>query len=274
MTVPEDNASSMAKTWTIVTGGNRGIGFELCKKLLQAGKPVLLCSRSPENGREAVAQLIKEFGGHEDTCRSLHLDTSDRSSISKFVGTIKSSYDQQVAALVNNAAVMRYDWTKDSFDTSYATNFEGPLQLTEKVAPHIKPGGTVVMVSSSLGSLKNLSPKYSQIVTGASDLKELSKMPHLHDDPMKNTAMVPCYSLTKAMLNRMTQLFASDPLLTSRNITINSVCPGWCRTEMGGSRSAHRSAEQGAQSIMDTLQEASGERPNGGFFRDGQPLPW
>ena len=90
-------------------------------------------------------------------------------------------------------------------------------------------GGAVVMVSSSLGSLKNLSPKYSQIVTRASDLKELSKMPHLHDDPMKNTAMVPCYSLTKAMLNRMTQLFASDPLLTSRKITINSVCPGWCR---------------------------------------------
>ena len=46
----------------------------------------------------------------------------------------------QVDALVNNAAVMRYDWTKDSFDTSYATNFEGPLQLTEKVVPHIKPG--------------------------------------------------------------------------------------------------------------------------------------
>lgn len=50
--------------------------------------------------------------------------------------------------------------------------------------------------------------------------------------------------------------------------------PSLCRTQMGGSQSAHRSAEQGAQSIMDTLQEASGERPNGGFFRDGQPLPW
>lgn len=88
------------------------------------------------------------------------------------------------------------------------------------------------MVSSSLGSLRNLSPKYSRIVTEANNLKELSKMPHLHDDPMKNTAMVPCYSLTKAMLNRMTQLFANDPLLTSRQITINSVCPGWCRSDL------------------------------------------
>ncbi|KAK9864077.1 hypothetical protein WJX84_011985 [Apatococcus fuscideae] len=260
------------KTWTIVTGGNRGLGLELCRKLLKAGKPVLLCSRSPENGRAAVAQLIKESGAHEDTCRSLHLDTSDRTSISQFVGAIKSGYDQQVEALVNNAAVMKYDWKKDSFDASYATNFEGPLQLTEKLVPHLKPGGTVVMVSSTLGSLSRLSPKYQTLVTEADSIKQLSKMPHIHDDPVKNI-MVPPYSLTKAMMNRMTQLLAADPLLTSRQITINSVCPGWCRTDMG-SEAAPRTAQQGAQSILDTLQAASGERPNGGFFKDGQALPF
>lgn len=89
-------------------------------------------------------------------------------------------------------------------------------------------GGTVVNVSSTLGTLKNLSPKYQRYVTEASSIKELSKMPHIHDDPIKNI-MVPCYSLTKAMMNRLTQFLAADPLLTSRKITINSVCPGWCR---------------------------------------------
>ncbi len=89
-------------------------------------------------------------------------------------------------------------------------------------------GGTVVNVSSTLGTLKNLSPKYQRYVTDASSIKELSKMPHIHDDPIKNI-MVPCYSLTKAMMNRMTQLLAADSLLTSRKITLNCVCPGWCR---------------------------------------------
>lgn len=69
----------------------------------------------------------------------------------------------QVAALVNNAAVMRYDWTKDSFDTSYATNFEGPLQLTEKVAPHIKPGQFLQCLQCSQSS-----PEMLSIITNTS----------------------------------------------------------------------------------------------------------
>lgn len=248
----------------IVTGGNRGIGFDVCRKLAHAGNNVILCSRSLEAGREACEKINSTLRSAAGTCEASELDTSNPQSVQQFITAIGSKHSEQLYALINNAGIYPSGWTRDIFDTAMATNFNGPIALAQGLAPHMQEGGRIVNVTSGLAQLSHLNGSHRSRVEGASSLQDLQS---IHFDPDNSAASFqPTYCLTKAMLNRASQILSRAPAFS--HLSINSADPGWVRTEMGGS-SAPRSIDQGSDSILATLYLPPSE--TGGFFFDGKP---
>ena len=168
--------------------------------------------------------------------------------------------------LVNNAGIYLDCWDQRR-DASTTVNFAAPLHCMH-LMPVIVDGGAVVSVSSGYGTLNELSVSYRTQISSADNLDALSLVAFDPVDSMRSSYVAP-YKVTKAMLNRATQLLARDNELSGRRVAVNVVCPGWCRTRMGGA-GASRSAEQGGASVL----WAAHNRPNGKFTRDGCILEW
>jgi len=228
----------------VVTGGNRGIGFETCRQLAKQGLHVVLTSREPEKGQRAVETLSSE--GLNVTHHPLTVTDTD--SVAQLAAFLQDEFGR-VDALVNNAGVYLdaegssvFEAEIDTLRQTLETNVYAPLQLAQAIVPMMRQQnyGRIVNVSSGMGQL-------TQMGGGA-----------------------PGYRLSKTALNALTRILAAE--LEGTNILVNSVCPGWVRTDMGG-ESAPRSPEQGADTIvwLATLPDGS---PTGGFFRDRAPIPW
>ncbi|MGB5976199.1 MAG: SDR family oxidoreductase [Cyclobacteriaceae bacterium] len=223
----------------LVTGANRGIGLEVCRQLAEAGYITILTSRGADKGKAAADKL-----GH-DKLRHMHLDVADAESIDKVARQVEDDYGR-LDVLVNNAGIMYDTWqqahTADmgQVDEAIRTNLMGPWRMCRAMIPLMQKHnrGRVVNVSSEAGSLKSMAG---------------------------NT---PAYSVTKAALNALTINLAAG--LQGSGILINSVCPGWVRTDLGG-ESAPRSIERGAASIMWAVNIPD-DGPSGGFYRDGEPI--
>ncbi len=228
----------------VVTGGNRGIGFETCRQLAKQGLQVILTSREPERGQRAVETL-----GSEGLNVIYHpLTVTDADSVAQLTAFLQDQFGR-VDAVVNNAGVYLdpdgssvFKAEIDTLRQTMETNLYAPLRLAQAIAPMMRQQnyGRIVNVSSGMGQL-------TQMGSGA-----------------------PAYRLSKTALNALTRILAAE--LEGTNILVNSVCPGWVRTDMGG-ESAPRSPEQGADTIvwLATLPDGS---PTGGFFRDRAPIPW
>ena len=235
----------MAKTPTktaLVTGGNRGIGFEVCRQLAARGFAVLLTARDAEKSRAAAAKL-KSVGRVEPVV----LDVANASSIEKAVAEVSSRYGW-LDVLINNAGINYDTWeTVENAEIdgtvieTIRTNLLGPWRMCQAFLPLLRKSraGRIVNVSSESGSLANMG------------------------------AGPPAYQITKAALNAMTRTLAGE--LRGTSILVNAVCPGWVATDMGGT--GGRPVADGASGILwaVTLPDNG---PTGGFFRDGKPLPW
>ena len=235
----------MAKTPTktaLVTGGNRGIGFEVCRQLAARGFAVLLTARDAEKSRAAAAKL-KSVGRVEPVV----LDVANASSIEKAVADVSSRYDW-LDVLINNAGINYDTWeTVENAEIdgtvieTIRTNLLGPWRMCQAFLPLLRKSraGRIVNVSSESGSLANMG------------------------------AGPPAYQVTKAALNALTRTLAGE--LRGTSILVNLVCPGWVATDMGGT--GGRPVADGANGILwaATLPDNG---PTGGFFRDGKPLPW
>ena len=235
----------MAKTPTktaLVTGGNRGIGFEVCRQLAARGFAVLLTARDAEKSRAAAAKL-KSVGRVEPVV----LDVANASSIEKAVADVSSRYDW-LDVLINNAGINYDTWeTVENAEIdgtvidTIRTNLLGPWRMCQAFLPLLRKSraGRIVNVSSESGSLANMG------------------------------AGPPAYQVTKAALNALTRTLAGE--LRGTSILVNLVCPGWVATDMGGT--GGRPVADGASGILwaATLPDNG---PTGGFFRDGKPLPW
>jgi NAD(P)-dependent dehydrogenase (short-subunit alcohol dehydrogenase family) len=227
----------------LVTGGNRGIGYELVKQLAQKGFKVILASRNPEVGHEATQKLKK-----------LNLDVSfvvmdvdNQESILQAAITVNEEYGR-LDVLINNAGVYLDEnekiLTMDSsiLEKTMATNFFGAYYCLHSFIPIMEKHG------------------YGRIINVSSGYGEMREMSHQG---------VGAYKLSKLALNGLTQLVAAE---IKGDIKINAVCPGWVSTDMGGP-SAPKSPKQAAESIL-WLATIGPEGPNGGFFRDGIRIDW
>lgn len=257
----------LSKTFCLVTGGSRGIGKEVCRRIVSKGGRVLLTARNYETAKKEASRISKEFD-REGHCLAEKLDLLHDSSINDLVTRIELEFNQKVNVLVNNAGIMLHDWTDSAFNDSVQVNFKGTVTLTEKLLPFLTPGGTIVNISTSYGEYQHLMGTYKQRIPTATDLDELAE--DVVFDP--NSAMigeyVPTYKVSKAMLNRATELLAHTDDLVDRGLSINAISPGWCRTDMGGS-DAPLSAEDGADMAIWMIEHAR-PRISGGYYKNKQ----
>ena len=227
----------------VITGGNRGIGFEVCRQLAKLHYRVLLTSRDPAKGQHA-AQALRAEG----LAIYFHpLDVANEDSVRRVSAYVRSEFGR-IDVLVNNAAIYPDEGCDvlgvelGMFRTTLETNLYGPLMLSQAFAPLMlqKEYGRIVNVSSGMGQL--------------SDLRSES----------------PAYRMSKVGLNALTLMLADN--VKGSNVLVNAACPGWVRTDMGGAE-APRSVEEGADTIvwLSTLPDSG---PSGGLFRERQAISW
>jgi len=237
-----------ARSIAVVTGANRGLGLETCRQLAHRGLTVILTSRDPHKGQAAVDALRDR--GLEITYHPL--DVTDAGSINRLREFILNEYGR-VDVLINNAGVFldpiggsdpsASSVFRSDIDTvrfTMETNLYGPLRLCQALIPLMQGSGRVVNVASGMGQLSEMN------------------------------GGCPGYRFSKTALNALTRILADE--LQHTRIKVNSVCPGWVRTDMGGP-DATRSVEAGAASLV-WLATLDDEGPSGGFFRDREPIPW
>jgi len=243
------------KKIALVTGSNKGIGFATSSQLGRLGIKVLMAARDKGRGTEAVETLRSEGLDVE----LVQLELTDPNHIARVRETVANKYGR-LDILVNNAGMGH--WEDTSSPGSVATvpmhvlretfdvNFFGLVELTLSMLPMIRksPAGRIVNVSSILGSLALHSDPDSVI----EDFKPFA------------------YDASKTAVNAFTIHLAA--LLKGTPIKVNSVHPGWVKTDLGG-KNAPMNTEEGAKTSVAfaTLDENG---PTGGFFHMGKSLPW
>lgn len=231
------------KRVALVTGANRGIGFEICRQLGAAGYAIVLTARDAEKGARAV-ETLRKAGIDARFCR---LDVTDPSSPRQVAAFLEGELGR-LDALVNNAAIaldpreILETVEIDVMRRTLETNLIGVLACCQAFLPMMKKQGygRIVNVSSGRGSFARL---------GAGG---------------------PCYRISKTALNALTVILADE--VKDFNILVNAVTPGWVRTRLGGMK-APRSTAEGAESAV-WLAMLPDDGPRGRFFKDREELPW
>jgi NAD(P)-dependent dehydrogenase (short-subunit alcohol dehydrogenase family) len=226
----------------LVTGANRGIGFEVTRQLTRRGFTVVLGSRDVQKGQRAAARLAEE--GLSVLPR--RLDVSDEESVEDLAARIVDD-PGRLDVLVNNAAIHYDTWQRalgadlDIVREALETNTFGAWRTCEAFVPLMRWGGhgRSVNVTSGAGSLASMG------------------------------GGTPAYNVSKVALNALTRMLAAE--LRGTGILVNAVDPGWTATDMGGH--GGRSVEDGAAGVVwaATLPD---DGPTGGFFYDGEPEAW
>lgn len=225
----------------LVTGANRGLGQEAARQLLERGYQVLLGSRDLEKGRAVASQL-------GDAAQALELDVASSEQLSALSDQLQAL--GRIDALVNNAGITGEAGFRTSVLESDLAELEhvlnvnllGAIRVSAVVVPLMRQHGTgaIVNVSSGMGQLSDMG---------------------------KGSAP---YRISKTALNAFTRILSQE--LSDTQIKVNSVCPGWVRTDLGGPN-AKLSVQEGARGIVWAATLGS-DGPTGGFFRHGKPIDW
>ena len=226
----------------LITETNKGIGYEVARQLAAKGFHVFVGARNAKAGRKATAEIAKKCGKGT----FLEIDVADEGSVTRAAREF-SNIEDRLDVLVNNAGIIAdgdkaiLEISDDLFRKTLETNTLGALRVTRAFVPLLRKSKAprVINVSSGGGQL-----------TGGAD------------------GWSPAYCISKTALNGVTvQLAAALP-----KFAVNSVCPGWVRTEMGG-ENASRSVEEGADTIVWLASEAPQDL-TGKFLRDRKEIPW
>ncbi len=234
-------------TTTLITGANKGLGYETARQLIAAGHTVYIGSRDPGRGREAAKKLH---------ARLVELDVTDDASVAAAVKVIEA--DGGLDVLVNNAGIEGRgenntiieagSVTADMMREVFETNVFGVVRVTHAFLPLLRRSSApvVVNVSSSLGSL------------------------HLAESPESPTFFYPgvAYPASKSAVNMITVQFAKQ----LPGMRINAVEPGYTDTDLNG-HTGTQTVEEGARIIVEMAQTTS-EGPTGGYFSVDGPVPW
>lgn len=226
----------------LVSGANRGIGLEIGKQLLETGWNVVFTARNMLEGRPLVNKLRKEW----KTAWFHQLDVTDEQSIIDVIDYVEDTCGR-LDVLINNAGIMMEDKHRamdmelEDLHKTMATNFYGPLMLTRTMVPLLKESkdARVVNVSSRMGQLSGMGGGHA------------------------------AYRISKTALNALTVIMAKE--LLEDGIRVNTMCPGWVRTDMGGPN-ANKSLKEGADTAV-WLSSAENIE-TGKFYADRKVIPW
>ena len=219
----------------LITGSYRGLGYEVGRQLSERGWNVILTARRREQGEAAAAKL--KNGSF------VELDITDAANVVRAAKKVPT-----LDVLINNAGVI-LEGDEDILKVqpelvmrTIESNAIGALRVAQAFGPHL--------LKSSAGRIVNVS-------SGAGQLSDIA-------------TWSPAYAISKTTLNAVTGILAA--VLKEKGVAVNSVCPGWVRTEMGGS-AAPRSPEEGAAGIVWLAADAPQEK-TGLFWRDKKVIPW
>lgn len=224
----------------LVTGANRGIGFEIARQLGFKGYTVYACGRSENSLKQSVGMLTGE--GHR--VFPIVLDVTNAESINAMRKKLAEE-EVKLDALINNAAVLVdrntsiLDLSRSQVMETLETNTVAPLMVTQALSSILKDGSRVVMVSSTSGRF-------------CGELEYWS----------------PIYATSKTALNAITRQLA--PELAKRDIYVNAVHPGWVKTDMGGD-GAERDVSRGAETPVWLATEV---KESGKFWSDKKEISW
>ena len=226
----------------VVTGANRGIGFEISRQLANRGAEVILTARKPEVGKAAV----KKLAAQNLTVQFQPLDVTSSKSIVALREFLKRAYGR-LNVLINNAGIIAkgdapgLEVDMDTVRETLETNALGPLHLSQTLAPLLQRGkyARIVNISSGMGAFSEMEGDYA------------------------------AYRISKTALNAVTLILAAE--LRDR-VAVNAACPGWVRTDMGG-RSADRDITEGADTPVWLALDAP-QRLTGKFVRDRKAISW
>lgn len=264
----------------LVTGGNRGIGLEICRQLDETGHLVIMGSRDPDKGYKAARSLSSNIIVKK-------LDVSDEENVKSLVEELVNEIDH-IDVLINNAGLgTSYIENKQSGITSLGRKIKNQLpgisKLSRPIAKAMKSAGAIrppmsvsnmplddvrelmdtnfygpwLMIQSFIPMLKKSGG--GRIINISSGMGQLGSL----------DGKYPAYRLSKSSLNTLTIMFAEE--LKMENIHVYAMCPGWVRTDMGGP-DAPRSVSQGADTAVWLATENN--IPTGGFYRDRELIPW
>ena len=236
----------------LVTGGNRGLGYATCQKLLELGCDIALTARDGAKALEAASNLKTEGASVE----GFALDIADTASVRE---AIRAIYDRflRIDILINNAGIypeksvhpekgrpgMGLSPTPETILETLDTNTVGPYRVTQAVLP--------IMLGQGVGRIVNVS-------------SQMARLSDMH-------AGSPGYRMSKTALNALTTVLATE-LADEPGIKVNSADPGWVKTDMGGEE-ADRSIDEGIDTIV-WLALLDEDGPSGGFFRDRTQTDW
>ena len=228
----------------LVSGANRGIGREFARQLAEVGHHVIATARDPAAAERAAEELSD---GGRLSLQGEQLDVADPGSVERLHERLEAE-PGRLDALVNNAGVtgeVTTNASQASLDDAHQTmetNLFGAWRLAQAMLPLLRRSehGRIVNVSSGAGQLSDMN--------GGS----------------------PGYRISKTALNALTRILSQEE--GPNGILVNSICPGWVRTDMGGS-AAPRSVEEGADTAV-WLATLPDDGPTGGFFRNREPIPW
>lgn len=264
----------------LVTGGNRGIGLEICRQLDEFGYTIILCSRDLLKGREAAKSLSKNVFVEQ-------LDITDEASVQGLFEIVRTRFGK-IDVLINNAGIGARNEPEKHSITGKAkhileTNFEGVYHLAQRYSKFLRKAGIGIplmgakdiplngvkeimetnfygtwrMIQAFLPLLqKSNDSRILNISSGMGQLQSLS-------------GIYPGYSLSKSSLNALTIMFSNE--LKEHGIKVNAMCPGWVRTDMGGPN-APLHVSQGADTAVWLTTEK--EIQTGKFFKERREIPW
>ena len=243
----------MNKKIALITGANKGIGFETARQLGQEGITVLVGARDAKKGEAAAEKLRRE----KIEAHALTIDVSDAASIRTAANQVESDYGR-LDILVNNAGVMVDDETKkpseqslETWRKTFETNLFGLIATTQAFLPLLRKSeaGRIVNLSSILGSITFHAKPGS---------------------PIYDSKSYASYNVSKSAVNAYTVQLAYE--LKDTKIKVNAAHPGWVKTEMGG-EGATMELDDGAKTSV-ALATLGPEGPNGAYIHMGESLPW